>query len=87
MLGGLLVIGLFVGLLYRAATAALHADRFERCWPPASCAGWVPRLREPGYESGAAAGHRGTPAAGVVRGSSVIAAWIGVGLVLKVSRR
>lgn len=28
MLGGLLVIGLFVGLLYRAATAALHADRF-----------------------------------------------------------
>ena len=87
MLGGLLVIGLFVGLLYRAATAALHADRFGALL----ATGVVCWLGAQGFENlGMNLGLlpvTGAPAAGVVRGSSVIAAWIGVGLVPKVSRR
>jgi rod shape determining protein RodA len=88
MLGGLLVIGLFVGLLYRAATAALHADRFGALL----ATGVVCWLGAQGFENlGMNLGL--LPVTGVplplvsYGGSSVIAAWIGVGLVLKVSRR
>lgn len=88
MLGGLLVIGLFVGLLYRAATAALHTDRFGALL----ATGVVCWLAAQGFENlGMNLGL--LPVTGVplplvsYGGSSVIAAWIGVGLVLKVSRR
>lgn len=88
MLGGLLVIGLFVGLLYRAATAALHADRFGALL----ATGVVCWLAAQGFENlGMNLGL--LPVTGVplplvsYGGSSVIAAWIGVGLVLRVSRR
>ncbi len=88
MLGGLLVIGLFVGLLYRGATAALHAERFGALL----ATGVVCWLGAQGFENlGMNLGL--LPVTGVplplvsYGGSSVIAAWIGIGLLLKVSRR
>ncbi|MEZ5158556.1 MAG: FtsW/RodA/SpoVE family cell cycle protein [Candidatus Nanopelagicales bacterium] len=88
MLGALLVIGLFVGLLYRGATAALHADRFGALL----ATGVVCWLGAQGFENlGMNLGL--LPVTGVplpfvsYGGSSVIAAWMGVGLLLRVSRR
>lgn len=88
MLGALLVIGLFVGLLYRGAMAALHADRFGALL----ATGVVCWLGAQGFENlGMNLGL--LPVTGVplpfvsYGGSSVIAAWMGVGLLLKVSRR
>jgi rod shape determining protein RodA len=88
MLGALLVIGLFVGLLYRGAAAALHADRFGALL----ATGVVCWLGAQGFENlGMNLGL--LPVTGVplpfvsYGGSSVIAAWMGVGLLLKVSRR
>jgi rod shape determining protein RodA len=88
MLGGLLVVALFVTLLYRAATVALHADRFGALL----ATGVVCWLAAQGFENlGMNLGL--LPVTGVplplvsYGGSSVIAAWIGIGLVLKVSAR
>jgi rod shape determining protein RodA len=88
MLGALLVIGLFVGLLYRGAMAALHADRFGALL----ATGVVCWLGAQGFENlGMNLGL--LPVTGVplpfvsYGGSSVIAVWMGVGLLLKVSRR
>ncbi|MEZ5186592.1 MAG: FtsW/RodA/SpoVE family cell cycle protein [Candidatus Nanopelagicales bacterium] len=87
MLGGLLVIGLFVVLLLRGVTAAGHADRFGSLL----AAGVVSWLAAQGFENlGMNLGL--LPVTGVplpfvsYGGSSVIAAWIGVGLLLRVSR-
>ncbi len=87
LLGGLLVIGLFVALLQRGVTAAMHADRFGALL----ATGIVCWLAAQGFENiGMNLGL--LPVTGVplplvsYGGSSVIAAWIGVGLLLKVSR-
>lgn len=87
MIGGLLVIGLFVALLVRGLSAAAHADRFGTLL----ATGIVCWLGAQGFENlGMNLGL--LPVTGVplplvsYGGSSVIAAWIGVGLLLKVSR-
>jgi rod shape determining protein RodA len=86
-IGGLLVIALFVGLLVRGAGAATHADRFGAL----VATGIVCWLGAQGFENlGMNLGL--LPVTGVplplvsYGGSSIIAAWIGVGLLLKVSR-
>lgn len=87
MIGALLVIGLFVTLLSRGLTAAMHADRFGALL----ATGIVCWLSAQGFENlGMNLGL--LPVTGVplplvsYGGSSVIAAWVGVGLLLKVSR-
>ncbi|MCU0299508.1 MAG: FtsW/RodA/SpoVE family cell cycle protein, partial [Candidatus Nanopelagicales bacterium] len=89
MLGGCLVIGLFVLMLMRGVQAGLAApDRFGVL----VATGIVCWLAAQGFENlGMNVGL--LPVTGVplplvsYGGSSVIAAWIGVGLLLKVSRR
>ncbi len=87
MFGGLLVIGLFVALLVRGVSAATHADRFGAL----VATGVVTWLGAQGFENlGMNLGL--LPVTGVplpfvsYGGSSVIAAWMGVGLLLRVSR-
>jgi len=87
MLGGLLAITLFVVLLLRGVSAAQRADRFGAL----VATGIVCWLAAQGFENlGMNVGL--LPVTGVplpfvsYGGSSVIAAWIGVGLLLRVSR-
>jgi rod shape determining protein RodA len=87
MLGGLLVIGLLVALLMRGVSAAARADRFGAL----VATGVVAWLGAQGFENlGMNLGL--LPVTGVplplvsYGGSSVIAAWMGVGLLLRVSR-
>lgn len=87
MLGGLLVIGLFVTLLVRGLAAAGRSDRFGALL----AAGIVCWFAAQGFENiGMNLGL--LPVTGVplplvsYGGSSVIAAWAGVGLLLRVSR-
>ncbi|HQR79366.1 MAG TPA: FtsW/RodA/SpoVE family cell cycle protein [Actinomycetota bacterium] len=87
MIGGLVVIGLFVALLRRGLAAAARADWFGAL----VATGIVCWLAAQGFENlGMNLGL--LPVTGVplplvsYGGSSVIAAWIGVGLLLKVSR-
>jgi rod shape determining protein RodA len=87
MIGGLTVIGLFVLFLLRAVAAASQADRFGALL----ATGIVCWLAAQGFENlGMNLGL--LPVTGVPMpfvsygGSSVIAAWIGVGLLLRVSR-
>lgn len=87
MIGGLVVIGLFVALLRRGLAAASRADWFGALL----ATGIVCWLAAQGFENlGMNLGL--LPVTGVplplvsYGGSSVIAAWIGVGLLLKVSR-
>jgi len=87
MFGGLIVIALFVVLLARGLQAASHADRFGALL----ATGIVCWLAAQGFENlGMNLGL--LPVTGVplplvsYGGSSVIAAWIAVGLLLKVSR-
>jgi rod shape determining protein RodA len=86
-IGGVAVIGLFVLLLQRGLTAAAHADLFGALL----ATGIVCWLAAQGFENlGMNVGL--LPVTGVplplvsYGGSSVIAAWIGIGLLLKVSR-
>ena len=88
MIGAVLVIGLFVLLLQRGLVAATHADPFGTLL----ATGIVCWLAAQGFENlGMNVGL--LPVTGVplplvsYGGSSVIAAWVGVGLLLKVSRR
>jgi rod shape determining protein RodA len=88
MLGGLAVIGLLVALLRRSVSAALRADRFGALL----AAGVVCWFAAQGFENvGMNLGL--LPVTGVplplvsYGGSSVIAAWAAVGLLLRVSRR
>jgi rod shape determining protein RodA len=87
MIGGLTVIGVFVVFLLRGAAAATRADRFGALL----ATGIVCWLAAQGFENlGMNLGL--LPVTGVPMpfvsygGSSVIAAWIGVGLLLRVSR-
>lgn len=87
LIGGVAVIGLFVLLLQRGLTAAGHADLFGALL----ATGIVCWLAAQGFENlGMNVGL--LPVTGVplplvsYGGSSVIAAWIGIGLLLKVSR-
>jgi len=87
-LGGLLVIGVFTLLLLRGVTAAAHADRFGALL----ATGIVCWLAAQGFENlGMNLGL--LPVTGVplpfvsYGGSSVIAAWLGVGLLTRVSRQ
>jgi rod shape determining protein RodA len=87
MVGAVLVIGLFLALLYRGLSAGLHADRLSALL----ATGIVCWLGAQGFENlGMNVGL--LPVTGVplplvsYGGSSVIAAWIAVGLLLKVSR-
>jgi rod shape determining protein RodA len=87
MIGGLALIGLFVLFLLRAVAAASQADRFGALL----ATGIVCWLAAQGFENlGMNLGL--LPVTGVPMpfvsygGSSVIAAWIGVGLLLRVSR-
>lgn len=88
MLGGLVVIGLFVVLLQRGLAAASHAEPFGTLL----ATGIVCWLGAQGFENlGMNLGL--LPVTGVplplvsYGGSSVIASWIAVGLLLKVSRQ
>ena len=87
-LGGLLVIGVFTLLLLRGVTAAAHADRFGALL----ATGIVCWLAAQGFENlGMNLGL--LPVTGVplpfvsYGGSSVIAGWLGVGLLTRVSRQ
>jgi rod shape determining protein RodA len=87
-LGGLLVVVLFTVLLLRGVAAATHADRFGALL----ATGIVCWLAAQGFENlGMNLGL--LPVTGVplpfvsYGGSSVIAAWVGVGLLVRVSRR
>lgn len=87
-LGGLLVIGVLVLLLMRGIGAATHADRFGALL----ATGIVCWLAAQGFENlGMNVGL--LPVTGVplpfvsYGGSSVIAAWLGIGLLTRVSRR
>ena len=87
-LNGLLVIGVFTLLLLRGVTAAAHADRFGALL----ATGIVCWLAAQGFENlGMNLGL--LPVTGVplpfvsYGGSSVIAAWLGVGLLTRVSRQ
>ncbi len=87
MIGGLAVIGFFVMLLWRGLAAATHAEQFGALL----ATGIVCWLAAQGFENlGMNVGL--LPVTGVplplvsYGGSSVIAAWIGVGLLVKVSR-
>ena len=87
-IGALLTVGLFVLLILRGVGAAMHADRFGALL----ATGIVCWLAAQGFENlGMNVGL--LPVTGVplplvsYGGSSVIAAWIGVGLLLKVSRQ
>jgi rod shape determining protein RodA len=87
-LGGVLVLALFTVLLLRGITAATHADRFGALL----ATGIVCWLAAQGFENlGMNLGL--LPVTGVplpfvsYGGSSVIAAWVAVGLLARVSRR